>query len=470
MTMKSIETNVELSLDEWLRALSKLLPAKKVALIGAGDGSGEWCSYVANMPPIHTVLVEADEEKFNSLEARFDSVDGMSLCSALMGQAATGVEFYSASYSDESGILVPEDLCELWPNLRTERRRQLQATTLDQIPELEATDWLFIDCLPAHDILCGGATMMQKVNVVLARVLLTDEGLIDGDPSVWARGGITSVSEMLGRKGFELLTVREGRHPHIGHALFGREASKGSTEDGSAGSAGSDEYIDGDKLEQLDSRISELERSKVEKQDLDQMERTIVLHEEKVKASFEARISEIEERIASVLGAVETRISELKRRFDEQQKTIEDAFGSFKVECEKKMRDSLSIIEGVEKQSEERVHKLSNEISKVQDSCYKQSKEEVQRLEKAVLHIEESCTKKHASEIVNLQKKIASLEEIKAKQPELDAADAKRRLAAIEDAQAKQHKRHVAAKQEISKAVSQIDLLKEIFMQESGRR
>src|SRR5690606_3313716 len=85
-------------------------------------------------------------------------------------------EFFQASNPDESGLVDPRLLQDLWPNLRGKARkrstRRLDHLLAEQQAEPE-NNWLFIDCLPALPIVDGaGAWLEEGCSVVWARCTL----------------------------------------------------------------------------------------------------------------------------------------------------------------------------------------------------------------------------------------------------------------------------------------------------------
>ncbi|WP_155293201.1 hypothetical protein [Comamonas testosteroni] len=206
------------NLIPWLDHLQVLMPPEHITLVGAGNGRGAWAQWLqTQLAPM--TLVEADARQFAALQ-RLQSAgiwaEAALLHSAVAAEAGSA-EFFTANLTTESGLLRPENLRYLWPNLRTELAESVQATTLAQLFQIEqAHRWLVLDCLPAAALLHAAHAALFQLDVVLARVVLatSNEQQPEG----------TSLAELAqALPDFIQLAQQPSRHPDISYALFVRD-------------------------------------------------------------------------------------------------------------------------------------------------------------------------------------------------------------------------------------------------------
>ncbi len=136
------------------------------------------------------------------------------------------VAFYTSNLATESGLLPSEDLQQLWPNLHTLQSSQRKATALAQLlaPE-QAHQWLLLDCLPAAALLHGVvATALAQVDVVVARVLLTEPEHAGQSAQPIPGASLAELTVLLPE--FTQLALQPSRHPAIAHVLLVRNYRK----------------------------------------------------------------------------------------------------------------------------------------------------------------------------------------------------------------------------------------------------
>ncbi len=207
--------------------LHGLMPPDHIALVGAGNGKAPWVQWL-NAQAVPATLAEADDQQFSALQRQQASGDYLGqarLLHAVVAAEAGEVAFYTSNLAAESGLLPSEDLQQLWPNLHTLQSSQRQATALAQllVPE-QAHQWLLLDCLPAAALLHGAATALAQVDVVVARVLLT-EPKHAGQPAQPISGASLAELKALLPE-FTQLALQPSRHPAIAHVLLVRNYRK----------------------------------------------------------------------------------------------------------------------------------------------------------------------------------------------------------------------------------------------------
>lgn len=215
-------------LRTWFDMLSHLYPPTGVLLVGAGSGSSPWVQHLmANNWP-RVTLVEADEATAQRLKAATQNHPCWRVKTEVVGPRSGATAFYSASLPTESGLLAPESLRSLWPNLKTTHKQTRQATTLAELQQDAdpAANWLLLDCLPALPILHGAAQQLAGVDVIAVRVLLNASAPdANTDASAISTAAADQLQPALQTLGFRCLTIETSRHPGLGHALFVRDTA-----------------------------------------------------------------------------------------------------------------------------------------------------------------------------------------------------------------------------------------------------
>ena len=134
----------------WLHLLSQLMPPTGVLLVGASAGTGPWVQLLQSLAVPSATLVEADDTQFEHLQRSVPQRAGWRLRKQVVGPHTETVTYYRASNAVESGLLEPESLRSLWPNLKTTHQQTRQAITLAELQQEAETpaNWLLVDCLP----------------------------------------------------------------------------------------------------------------------------------------------------------------------------------------------------------------------------------------------------------------------------------------------------------------------------------
>lgn len=206
--------------------LQSLFPPQAVILVGVSRSQPhlfDWPSVRAD----NILLVDAAPEALANTRQSFPKTTAWQMRSAVLADHAGEAGFFTASNPGEDGLLPPQQLAELWPNLRTTAERTCTTQTLHALvaePELagltKADDtWLVIDCLPALRILRGAGALLQRCKVISLRVLL--EPLEQEEPGTT----LAEAERYLAEHHFRCIHCTEENHPQIGQALFLRDDS-----------------------------------------------------------------------------------------------------------------------------------------------------------------------------------------------------------------------------------------------------
>ncbi|MFN3734241.1 FkbM family methyltransferase [Comamonas testosteroni] len=203
----------------WMDHLQALLPPTHITLVGAGNGKGVWAQWL-QVQEAPATWIEANTLQFSALQrlqASGHLPQAILLNTVLAPDATRDVDFFTASLVAESGLLCPDDLCHIWPNLHVLAVESVQATTLTSLLEAkQSQQWLLLDCLPAAALLNGAQAVLSQVDVVLARVLLTEDKNLSPVGS-----SLAEVVQAL--PSFTQLALQPCWNPNIAYVLFARD-------------------------------------------------------------------------------------------------------------------------------------------------------------------------------------------------------------------------------------------------------
>lgn len=213
----SMEENTHI--PSWLHFLRCLYPPIGTILVGAGSGNGDWVTLLSSWETSNVLLVEADEKKFQHLSAVVQTKDGWKARQQLIAENDAEVIFYLANNSLENGLLDPQTLRNIWPNIETRHEITLPATTLASLQNecAQYANWLIVDCLPGIPIIVGAGDTLHQFDVVVLRMLLSHDLLLE------SLSQLDAVDEFMSEQGFRCIAVEPERHPALGHGLYVRD-------------------------------------------------------------------------------------------------------------------------------------------------------------------------------------------------------------------------------------------------------
>jgi hypothetical protein len=203
----------------WLPLLRELVPPAGLILVGAGAGTSSWARLLQEWNLPGTILVEPDDAQFLQLQQNVSRFGCWRLHKQLVAGLAEEVTFHQASNSTESGLLDPESLRSIWPNIKTRQRKTVAAITLASLQREEghSANWLMVDCLPALPIVQGAAELLDAFDVIAVRVVFDDKAFDTGTASQ------SELESYLNSRGYRCIATEAGRHPAVGHALYVRD-------------------------------------------------------------------------------------------------------------------------------------------------------------------------------------------------------------------------------------------------------
>ncbi|SDW03753.1 glycosyltransferase family 4 protein [Nitrosomonas communis] len=206
-----------------LGVLQKLAPPQAIIHIGAGDGYGEmhqWRQWGVS----HAFIIDANKDRLEWARPLIAKNPGWHAASAVLFENEGEVDYYQASNPEEDGLIPPQRLSSLWPNLQATDQSVRSSRRLDHLLDEEIggafgqadSIWVLVDCLPALPILRGAGTHIEQWSVLKLRVLLHFADEIEEDAS------LQSIEAYLQPLGFQCIEITESNHPAIGYALFAR--------------------------------------------------------------------------------------------------------------------------------------------------------------------------------------------------------------------------------------------------------
>lgn len=206
------------AITAWLDHLRVLLPPRHVLLVGAGAGTGPWVQWLRDAD-VTATLIDADEAHAARLQQAAEGHAGWQVRTALVGTGAETATFHVASMASESGLVEPETLRTVWPNLRTRHKLPRQTIALADLLQEEShpANWLLLDCLPPVPLLQSARSALSGVDLLLVRSLLRAQA------ADAAHADEEALQALLGAEGFRRVAVEPGRHPALGHLLWVRD-------------------------------------------------------------------------------------------------------------------------------------------------------------------------------------------------------------------------------------------------------
>jgi hypothetical protein len=195
--------------------LRNLYPPSAVVHVGAGQGIGKihaWRDWDVELG----LCIEADASRTTSWQDRLspDARGRMRVIHAIAGPTDGPGVFHRASNPAEDGLVAPQTLSALWPQLKCVESRPVETLSIDSIvlSEVDEGDvpnaWLIVDCFPADALLEGARALLQRTNIVVARTR-ADE-CTDGS------------FDFLRMLGFTPFGSVETNHPGVQHLLWVR--------------------------------------------------------------------------------------------------------------------------------------------------------------------------------------------------------------------------------------------------------
>ena len=216
-----------ISLIKSLPLLNSIFPVKNVLMVGAGSGQEPYIRALkaSNFQSLLCVEIGAVEQSSASsikqLPGKSEDIgDKQKTVAHLIAPSAGRMTFYQVANSPESSLIPPEDLTDLWPNIRLRASQQLDAITIDEVIDRYGVhpDWLVVDCLPGVDLLKGAMENLATFNVVVVRMVMdVDKG------SLLSKFSVEKTAAFFREHNFVCVGVESERHPKLARGLFVRD-------------------------------------------------------------------------------------------------------------------------------------------------------------------------------------------------------------------------------------------------------
>ena len=255
--------------------LQQTFPPDAVIHVGAGAGIGELHEWRNVSVPI-ALLIDASEERLHWSEPLRETHPDWHVRGVTLAEQNAEADYFCASNPDEDGLVQPETLARLWPNLRSRETRTVAVQRLDHLlteADLQNLSnapnvWAIIDCFPSLGILKGAGEYIDRWTVIWVRVIVGRNDV--------AKSSLDQIETFLASHGFRNTLIVEGNNPAVGHALFVR---------------------DWNRVARLKTQANESILSRLD------VERTAL---EQEKSTLTARQSSLEKQIAEITSARDT--------------------------------------------------------------------------------------------------------------------------------------------------------------------
>ena len=206
------------TITTWLQFLRALMPPSGMLLVGAGVGTSPLVQLLKQWEEPNTILVEGDELQYQHLKRNLKHFESWHIHNVVVAPNKESVTFYRASNTSESGLINPEQLQGIWPNLRLKQNSIHGGVTVsDVINGAEyPISWLMLDCLPAGSMLRSIGDALDEIDLIMLRVLIHESIALESGNSH------EDIKFWLQEQGFRILAVLPERHPALAQVLYVR--------------------------------------------------------------------------------------------------------------------------------------------------------------------------------------------------------------------------------------------------------
>lgn len=399
-----------LTLQSWLDHLRTLYPVK--GLVHVGAGSGHTADRYAEWDVPSAVFIEAEEMLHEKFVASINGRRGWSVHHALLSSEAGPRTFYLASNPSESGLVSPDDLTFLWRNLKTEEKRELNATTLADLLASSGAgiiNWAVIDCIPALPVIQGAGQQLEAWDVIVVRAMLEKNRLRENGVSK------PELDDFLAGYGYRAVAWEEELQPLLAAVLYVRDW-KNCCSSIHAGLA--------DAINQCD-------------------------RQEKQLTTFQGQLDELEKARTEALKQIEEYKSRLGVAGEEKKKLEETVKKQEKLGDEQKRQiEKLTTAHSIQEKQLTTFQEQLDELEKARTEALKQIEELTKVRQEQV-----DLAANRQAEIVKLK---AALQEAETGKKQLQSQ--------VNELMERQQMMN----EELVKAEGQIDLIKDLFLREEG--
>jgi hypothetical protein len=469
-------------LKQWLACLAGLYYPTGIIVTGAGTG-GTWGDLLSHFHAVPGLFIEADSQSHRHLATLVSAHSSWHACQAVVWSSVTEqLPFYRASNPAESGIIQPESLAAIWPNLTSHQREMRSATTLDQLvlqnTEVSA-NWLILDCLPALPLLQGCNDHLQQFDVIVTRLL---NHAYNADQ---AGSSKPEIDAWLSEKGYRCIHLSPELHPACCKALYVRDLQSSVDKlqttrhklilQLSHEQQRAEEYQHqlvhsthekndlvaavNEQARQLDEHMYQLETAAKEKSDL------IAARDQQVKLAAE-RLQQIEQ--LSKARDEQARLANQRQAEIANLQTAQNSIQSNNQQLESQLAEQLQQFVALSSECD----KQKMQAEELRDQATKLAKEKTDltaaRDQQVKLATDRQRQIEQLSKARDEQARLASDRQAEIAQLRVGIQEAETRKTQIEARLAEYDHRQQLMNEELVRAEGQIDLIKDLLLREPG--
>lgn len=215
-----------LAFTNFLEALTRLHPAE--TLLHIGEGRRNVSKFVKSISPkyILTTIGNCINKEKSGLS--FQWPETYQPIKAVIGSETGEANFYVASLPNESGLINPERLTQIWQNIATNEILPVMTESLfdffnreDVSKKASSVNWLSVDCLSSGNIIMSSLNIMEQFDVIIVRTVIA-QNLADQTYDF----SKTAIEDALHSKAFQFAGIYPEMNAAIGQAVLVRNYKK----------------------------------------------------------------------------------------------------------------------------------------------------------------------------------------------------------------------------------------------------
>lgn len=216
--MRDISTGSDV--DIW-RLLATIFPANEILVIGQPPEASESIFKIAHESAVTVVDARPDGKRaFSRLLKDHSNAELLDIFVADETEERT---FFELSIKAESGMISPDPLSVLWPNIHAKAQNNVQAEGMIELLERLSTNagWLIVNRLDSF-ALCSRIEDWNE----LPWVMITRAALDAVSARESGLSNVPMLSERLSIFGYEKIAVLADTHPLLGQVVFARSTTQ----------------------------------------------------------------------------------------------------------------------------------------------------------------------------------------------------------------------------------------------------
>lgn len=215
-----------MNIEETLKFLEPLYPITGAIHVGVGGPHN--LNVYKTLGVEKLLLIEANETRCEIIKKHIPEDKDWKVVNQVVADIEGEAQYYELNNKNESGLIPPEKLKPIWPNIKLVEERTETVTTLDNLVRKyteeevrENYNLLVIDCLSSLSILIGAEKLLTRIDVIIYREITQElSNEVSGNLIM------EQLYEKLAVKGFlEILNVKSW-NALINHRIFLRERFK----------------------------------------------------------------------------------------------------------------------------------------------------------------------------------------------------------------------------------------------------